>query len=217
MLQDVDAPALAARARTHDVVIRVVAEVGDFVPAGAEVVEIWRRNGGPCSLGWDEVERCLGFGPERTMTSDLAFGFRQLADIGTKALSPAINDPTTAVQCLDRLHDLLRTEAGRPPLARVHADVEGTVRVVHATIGWAELLHLALDEIRIYGAGSMQVVRRIRAVLEDLASVATDAELDAVAEHVGLLERAVRRSVVDEVDRRRAGVADEQGIGDDEV
>lgn len=218
VLQDVDVHHLVVLARRHDVVFHLVDPVGDFVPGGARVIEVLARPDRPAgkstTVDTDDVLDGLGFGPERTMTSDVAFGYRQLADIGEKALSPALNDPTTALQCIDRLHDLLRAEAVRPRIARIHADDDGVVRVVNPAIDWDELIELAFDEIRLYGSGSIQVVRRIRAALDDLRTVA-GAYVDAVDEQLGLLDRAVRRSFPDPVDRRRAGMADEQGLGDD--
>ncbi len=215
VLQDVGTTTLARVARDLDVVIRVVPEVGDYVPEGHPVLEAWSSRRETIELGCAVVDDALGFGPERTMTSDLAFGYRQLADIGAKALSPALNDPTTAVQCIDRLHDLLRTEAQRPDVARVHCDTAGDIRVVHPAIGWHELVNLSFDEIRMYGAGSLQVVRRIRAALEDLVTVAPSQYEPALREYFELLDRTVRRSFDDAVDRAHAGIADEQGLGDD--
>ncbi len=215
VLQHVDVDRLARVGARLDIVVRVVPETGDYVPEGATVVEAWGSPDQDVHLRWEDVDETLGFGPERTMTSDLAFGYRQLADIGAKALSPALNDPTTAVQCVDRLHDLLRVEATRPPIARVHRDDDGRVRVVHSAISWDELLGLAFDEIRIYGSNSLQVVRRIRAALEDLYVVAGPRGAAALDNQVGLLDRAIRRSFSDQVDREHAGIADEQGLGDD--
>ena len=215
VLQHVDVGRLARVAADEDIVIRVVPETGDFVPEGAVVVEAWCSSTDDVQLEWGDVAEALGFGPERTMTTDLAFGYRQLADIGAKALSPALNDPTTAVQCIDRLHDLLRVEATRPAIARVHRDGDDQVRVVHSAISWAELLGLAFDEIRIYGSNSLQVMRRIRAALEDLYAVVDADGAAALDNQVGLLDRAIRRSFSDQVDRAHAGIADEQGLGDD--
>lgn len=214
VLQDMDVDALVVIAADHDVVLRIVPEIGAYVTGGSVVLEVLGTPGTRSTPEWSDVDEAFGFGPERTMTSDLAFGYRQLADIGAKALSPSLNDPTTALQCLDRLHDLLRTEAGRGRIARVHCDGDGTGRLVHAVIDWDELLHLALDEIRLYGCDSIQVVRRIRAMLVDLRTV-DGVDHDAIDEQFGLLDRAIQRSFPDPVDRRHAGVADEQGIGDD--
>ncbi len=215
VLQDVDMHRLVHLAERLDVVMRVVPDTGDFVPADTTVVEVWGTEGRTVDLDWHDVDEIFGFGPERTMTRDVAFGYRQLADIGAKALSPAMNDPTTAVQCVDRLHDLLRAEAGRPRIARVHDDSAGRPRVVHAAVSWDELLSLAFDEIRLYGSGSLQIVRRLRAALEDLYRAADTDHFAALDNQMGLLDRAVRRSFPDQVDRAHAGVPDDQGLGDD--
>jgi uncharacterized membrane protein len=109
---------------------------------------------------------------ERNMQEDVAFGFRQLVDIAAKALSPGINDPTTAVQVLDELHDLLRRLAVRPLPDGAHRDAEGTLRLLLPADSFADYLALALDEIEQYGADTLQVQQKIRALLRDLGSAA---------------------------------------------
>lgn len=217
VLQDIDHAALVALARQHDVVMKLVPSIGDFVPRDASVVEVWSASAQPVAMTWSEVDRTIGFGHERTMTADFAFGLRQLVDIAEKALSPALNDPTTALQCIDRLHDLLRFEAVHPPFARVRCDDAGTVRMVSDAPTWDELVNLAFDEIRQYGCTALQITRRLRAALEDLQTVARADYQAVLREQVELLDRAVARSFVDAVDRARAGVADEQGLGDDDA
>jgi uncharacterized membrane protein len=159
------------------------------------------------------VLRRIGAGIERTMAQDPAFGFRQLVDIAERALSPAINDPTTAVQAIDRIHDLLRRVARRPAATGVHADADGVPRLVVPVPSWNDLLHLGCDEIRQYGAGSLQVCRRLHAMFEDLLTVTDPGRAEAVRAQVALLDRAVARAFVDPEDRAAAGCPDRQGVG----
>jgi uncharacterized membrane protein len=110
------------------------------------------------------------------MRYNAAFGFRQLVDIAERALSPGVNDPTTAVQCLDRLHDLLRRIVNRPLAPRRVAVVDGLARASIPQPGFGELLHLSLDEPRHWGEDSIQVQRRIERLIDDLAALTADAE-----------------------------------------
>ena len=102
------------------------------------------------------------------MRQDVAFGFRQLVDMAEKALSPAVNDPTTASQAINRIHDLLRRIALAPDPCPVYRDGDGTARLLIPVHDWAEIVHLAFDEIRRYGSDSLQVHRLLRHLLDDL-------------------------------------------------
>jgi uncharacterized membrane protein len=124
------------------------------VPAGDQVVR--------------EVRAAVGLGRERSMQQDPEFGVRQLVDIAERALSPGINDPTTAVQVLDELHRVLRVAGARADPSAHLVDASGTVRVIDVPTTFARLLDLSLDEIAHYGKNSLQVPRRIDALLDDL-------------------------------------------------
>jgi uncharacterized membrane protein len=119
----------------------------------------------------DRWRRAIRLGPERTMRQDPAFGLRQLVDIAERALSPGVNDPSTAVQCLDRIHDLLRAAALRPVHDLAVGSVEGTVAAWMPMHGFADLLALGLDEPRHWGSGSLQIHRKLDAILTDLHDV----------------------------------------------
>src|SRR4028119_388261 len=96
-----------------------------------------------------------------------------LVDIAERSLSAGpFSDPTTAVQAIDRLNDILRQIVRRPLHSGSYEDTAGTVRLVVPTLTWDGFVHLAFDEIRQAGAGSPQVSRRLRAALNDLLSVA---------------------------------------------
>jgi uncharacterized membrane protein len=141
---------------------------------------------------------------EPTIVRDVGFGLRQLVDIAERALSPGINDPTTAVQCLDRIHDLLRDLTTRPiPTVRVGA-VDGRPRAWQPAPSYHDLLHLALDEIRHWGATSMQVHRRLHRLLDDLMQVNDDPD-----RHLDLFEQqrllAARRHDLPEVELAQLG------------
>jgi uncharacterized membrane protein len=147
------------------------------------------------------------------MQQDIAFGFRQLVDIGVRALSPGVNDPTTAVQAIDRLHGLLRVLGSKAmPTSRCR-DEAGVVRVDLAAADWDDYVHLTFDELRHYGGESMQVLRRLRAALDDLATAVPSGRRDALVDQIVLVQAAAERSFPDLIDRQNTAEPDAQGIG----
>ena len=114
------------------------------------------------------VQSSVAFGPERTLEQDPMFAFRIIVDIALKALSPAINDPTTAVLALDQMHRLLRMVGQRKLRGEVIVDGSGRPRVMFRTPNWEHYVQVACSEIRACGAGNLQVARRMRAMLENL-------------------------------------------------
>ena len=115
------------------------------------------------------MQSSVAFGPERTLEQDPMFAFRIIVDIALKALSPAINDPTTAVLALDQVHRLLRVVGQRKLRGEVIVDDSGRPRVIFRTPNWEHYVHVACSEIRACGAGNLQVARRMRAMLENLS------------------------------------------------
>ena len=179
VVTQVDDRALVRLAAEADVVLRLQLRPGDFVPEGAPVVEVL---GDPAGLDTGAVSRAVILSKDRTMQQDVAFGFRQLVDIGERALSPGVNDPTTAVQALDQLHDLLRRLATRPLRNGLHTDDDGRLRLVTPAETFESYVELALGEIEQYGRDSTQVRERLAALKADVAAA-------AVPQHRGVLER----------------------------
>jgi uncharacterized membrane protein len=200
---------LARLAERADAVVELVPQVGDFVAADDPLFRVL----GPNSGLQDELAGCVAIGPERTPEQDPRFVFRILVDIASKALSPAINDPTTAVQAIDQIEHLLRFLGGRHlGDGRVH-DRSGHLRVAYGTPNWTDFVMLAASEVRQFGAGSLQVNRRLRAMLERLLEALPADRRRPLREELSLLGSAVERTFRDEEDRRRANVADYQGVG----
>lgn len=216
VLVSVDEFDVVELARRHRLRIRLVVHIGDYVPSGAPLAELWSdHEGDHPTVTSMALTPMLGFGRERTMRQDVAFGFRQLADMAEKALSPAANDPTTAVQALDLIHDLLRRLAARPDPPGVFRDEGDVARLDVPTHGWEEMVHLAFDEIRQYGAGTFQVQRRMRATIDDLLlAVGDDPDRIAALEaQRSLLDRGADEHFTQPEDRRRAGMADDGSGG----
>ena len=178
----VDLSTLVALAQRHDGMIEFVPQVGDFVAAGEPLFVL---HGGAMAVDDRAVQSSVAFGPERTLEQDPMFAFRIIVDIALKALSPAINDPTTAVLALDQVHRLLRMVGQRKLRGEVIVDESGRPRVIFRTPNWEHYVQVACREIRACGAGSLQVARRMRAMLENLRRTlpehrhaALDTELD---------------------------------------
>ena len=211
VIQAFDAPGMLALATRHDCVLVLAASVGDFVPPGAAVVEI---HGGTTAPDPGRVAGLLALGAERTIEQDPAFALRILVDIAIRALSPAVNDPTTAVQVLNHIETFLHA-AGRVGLRDhyVLADDRGRPRLVLPGRSWEEYLELAVTEIRDYGAASVQVCRRLRALLDNLLAALPDSCRPSLRVELGLLDEAVEREFGDAPRRARAQTADSQGVG----
>ena len=167
VVTSVNVERLCRIAERADVCLVVVPRVGDFLATGMPLVEI---HGDGDGVDDHAVRRAISLAKERQLDEDPAFGFRQLVDIAERSLSPGVNDPTTAVQCLDHLHDLLRRLATRTLPSRIMRTAQGGVRVVLPRPTWEDYVALAVDEIRHWGAGSLQVHRRIGDLLDDLAA-----------------------------------------------
>lgn len=173
MVSNVDLALLARLAREHDCAITVVPTPGDFIVAGAPLLRVHRTAGGASRpVPADRAEQSVTIGVERTPGQDLAFGFRQLADIAERALSPAVNDVTTALRAVQEAHDLLRRLATRPDPTYVVRDDDGTVRARMISTSYDTLLATIVDDIRLVSSQQPRVARLLDAVVRDLASVA---------------------------------------------
>ena len=150
---------------------------------------------------------------ERTFHQDLGFGLRQLSDIALRALSPAVNDPTTAVQALDRIVQFLAALCRRPLDAALHRDRRGAVRLVQPVPDWTELVDLGFTEIRGCAVGNPQVTRRMLAGLDDLLAARTPERREPLLRHRDCSRRPSTAGRADRVDRDFALHPDRQGIG----
>ena len=161
----VDCGTLVRQARRTDGVIELVPRVGDFVASGEPLLVLY---GAAAAIDDRVLRATVAFGPERTMEQDPLFAFRIVVDIALKALSPAINDPTTAVLALDQIHRLLRTVGRRQLRGETITDELGHRRLIFRTPNWEDFVSVACTEIRCYGAGNVQIARRLRAMFDDL-------------------------------------------------
>jgi uncharacterized membrane protein len=153
-------------------------------------------------------------GRERIHDFEPAFGIRKLVDVAERSIySGPFQDPTTAVQAINVIHDVLRALAVREFPSGVHCDADGRPRLIERMLSWDGYVRLAFDELRLAGAGSPQVARRLRAALEDIHTVASPERRPPLDHQLRLLDAGVRRAYEDEADVRAASVGDLQGIG----
>ncbi len=209
-IQAVDERGLLSAAVGGGCVIGLCHPVGDFVTRGTPLLEVW----GPPGLDARRFRGLVALGDERTLEQDAAFALRIMVDIALAALSPAVNAPTTAVQVINYVEELLQRIGEQAfGAGKLLHDTDGATRVMLRGRGWEEYLELGVVEIRVYGAGAPQVTRRLRASLESLAERVHPAHRPAVAEQLALLDAAVAGCEADEASRAYALHSDRQGIG----
>jgi uncharacterized membrane protein len=170
---------LVGRAQRAGVVVELLARPGDARHTGQELAVVHGTAADDAVV--DEVRASFGLGKDRTLQQDPEFGVRQLVDIAERALSPGINDPTTAVQVLDELHRILRVAAARPDRSAHLVDSDGAVRVIDRPTTFGRLLDLSLDEISHYGSDTLQVPPRIEELLDDVEGMARPEHAAVVA------------------------------------
>jgi uncharacterized membrane protein len=221
VLRDVHIARLVRVAARRGVVLRLIPRIGDFVVPGTPVLAV---HGGEAPTR-KSLRRSVSVGVERTFHQDLGFGLRQLSDIALRALSPAVNDPTTAVQAVDRIVQFLSVAVGLPLGALHHRDKDGTVRLVQSVPAWGDLVDLGFTEIRMAVAGSPQVSRRLVAGLDDLVLLAagqgkgqeeqegSEDRRVPLLRHRALLVLLVERTAPEAAEREFALLPDRQGIG----
>jgi uncharacterized membrane protein len=192
-------------------VIVLACAVGDTLVENTLLLQVHGAKGKTTEK---HLRQAIHLGLERTSEQDPKYPIRLLVDIAIKALSPAINDPTTAVQAIDQIEDLLRRLGRRELDAGYARDSNGILRLVFPMPTWGDYLTLAFDEIRQYGAGSIQVSRRLRSALVGLAdSVVLDSRVGAVQRYLKQLDAGIGRSSLDADDQEKARDEDRQGLG----
>lgn len=212
LITGIDQAELVRIAARANCVLTLRPALGEFVAAGAPLFDI--SGDGAAHMDRPVVLGSVTLGLERTLDQDVAYGLRLLVDIAERSLSDSpFLDPTTAVQAIDRLHDCLRQLAPRDFPDGRYMDDNGVLRLVMQTMTWGDYLQLAFEEIRLAGAGSPQISRRLRAALEDLLTVAPPERKDAIRQQLHLLEGSIRRAHDARTERRVSSRADASGMG----
>jgi len=201
---------LIAQAQRSNGVIEFVPQIGDFIATDEPLFKLY---GGAASLDEDDLRSAVAFGLERTMEQDPTFAYRIVVDIALKALSPAINDPTTAVIAIDQLHRLLRKAGNRNLRTDEILAKSGQLLVIFRTPNWEDFVHLAFTEIRQCGAQNMQIARRLRAMIDNLIETLPKHRHAVLLGELKLLDRDVERHFAHPEDRALARLGDSQGLG----
>ncbi len=189
-----------ALAKHHHVSIRVLRRVGHFVPSGVPLLMVSKGN----RLSPDAADALLStfdLGPTRTLQQDVEFGVLQIVDIALKAISPAVNDPTTAITCIDQLSRILIRFASREPPADLLYDPPGIARVALGWIHFERMTEAAFEQIRMYSKSDVAVSLRLLRALGDIAAATPDPEF--------------RRILAARADRVVSGCAEK--LGEDEL
>lgn len=206
----VDLQGLVMQAQRSNGIVEFVPQVGDFVAVDEP---LFRLYGGAGTIDDRRLRAAVVLGTERTVDQDPTFAFRILVDIAIKALSPAINDPTTAVIAIDQLHRLLRRVGLRQLRSDEIRDAAGELRLVFRTPNWEDFVHLTCTEIRHCGAGSVQIMRRMRSMLENLLQTLLAHRHAELRKQLALLDRTIEGHYAFPEDLALARTPDPQGLG----
>ena len=177
-LQVINEPTLLGLRAEEPITVRIAPRVGTFVLPGAVVASVWPATAATPELHHG-VQRALVLGPERSVRGDLDLGVRQIADIAVRALSPGVNDPTTALICIDRLAGALVTLAQREESRGdrlTRASPDGRVRIEMPIPHFADLVATAFAQIRHFGAGDAVVVAHLARTLGEMAQAVPPSE-----------------------------------------
>jgi uncharacterized membrane protein len=182
----IDVKRLTDLAKAYHIKIRVLRRVGQFVPESVPLLMISKAEKA-ASEQVAALRAAFDFGPSRTLQQDVEYGVLQIVDIALKAISPAVNDPSTAINCVDQLSRvLIRVASREPPESRMY-DPPGVLRVFIPWLGFDRLLDSAFEQIRMYSKSDVAVSLRILRALSDIAGTTKDPQI-----HEVLLDRANR-------------------------
>jgi len=205
-----DAKGLVSLASRSNCLIELIPEVGDYIAAGDPLFNLYLGGDG---VSDDALRESVAVGQERTVEQDPLYAFRIMVDIASRALSPAVNDPTTAVLAIDQIHHLLSGVGKRRLTGGCETDARGTLRLVYPTPDWEDFVNLSITEIRQYGRDSMQVVRRLRAMIENLIATLPKRRIPSLQKELDMLGTSSARNFPDIEDQALALRGDRQGLG----
>jgi uncharacterized membrane protein len=198
----IDGRRLARVAREHEVVILLRRLPGDFVMEGDVLALVWPGSPLPAAVV-TAIRKSYLLSVQRSLAQDVGFGINQLVEIALRALSPAINDPLTAINCLDRIGDSLRLLVASDRAPTLLRDDDGKVRLFFMPAGFADLADAGLSPIRQYGRNSVMVLLRLLDVIAAVAPHAHRPEDRAVlSQHIHLVGETGEAGLSDESDRQ---------------
>lgn len=201
-LQRIDADALMALATKEDVVLRVERRPGHYVVAGSPLVMVWPGDGATEEFA-AQVNSAFVLGSQRTAAQDVEFSVQQLVEIAVRALSPGINDPFTAIACLDWLGSALCRLAQREMPSPHRYDGQGRLRMVAPAITFPGILDTAFNQIRQNARSNAAVTTRLLETIVVIAGVLhRQGDRIALWRHAGMIARGAREGLPEYEDRR---------------
>lgn len=202
-IQAIDFEELVRIGQAYNIAVQIERMVGDFVAESGDLLRVWPQT----NISEDAVDRLLGvfeIGTTRTLYEDVLFGLRQLVDIALKAISPAVNDPTTAVTCIDALSNILLQAARYPDPPGQYCDESGVVRLFTRPATFKAMVDLAVNQIRQYGRAERTVSLRLLDALAEIAQVTTEPQRhDILWQHACMISRGADRGIVEPLDRQQ--------------
>ena len=213
-IRHIDSEMLMSTAREHDLVLRTAHAPGDFVVEGAVLFCVW-----PGATATDEIagrlRESIVLGKDRTPKQDVAFAVRQLVEVALRALSPGINDPFTAVECINRLGEGLCIVVRRQRPSAYRFDETGRLRVIAEPMSLQVMTHQAFDPIARAGGGNGDVAVRLLETIITIAWCAADlADRRFLIDFARELEQQMQGQLVLERDRRVVAERFERALGE---
>ncbi len=200
-LQFIDGDALMELAMQEDVVIRVERRPGHYVVATRPLALVWPGNRVTDQL-MDRVNSAFALGNQRTSGQDIDFAVNQLVEIAVRALSPGVNDPFTAITCVDRLGSALCRLAQQDMPSPYRYDTQDQLRVMSPVLTFPEVTDAALNQIREYGRSSTAVTIRLLETIAVVAgSVHRSEDRAALLRHAKMIARGAGGGLPEDEDR----------------
>ena len=202
-IQTIDYDALVHFAQEHGLLIKIERQVGDFITR--EGVLLALLPGQKLSQKQlDELYSVFDIGTERTMYGDVLFGIRQLVDIALKAISPGINDPSTAVNAIDYLDNILVQAARHGDMAGRYYDSAGKLRLLAARPTFVMMLDLAFDQLRHYSSHEPTITVRLLDALAEIAQVTQEpTRHEAIWRQATMISRGVDPHITEPLERAK--------------
>jgi uncharacterized membrane protein len=175
---------------------------------GSALASVW-----PASASDNDTTKAIrasiDLGPQRTLPGDVEFGLIQLADIAVRALSPGVNDPTTALNCIDRLAEVLVALGARHPAPWSQTDDTGRVRVVVPRLTFARATAVSFEQIRHYGVRDPVVATHLLDTLGTMSPLLPARNQEVIDQHIEATVHAARAALMDRVELEHIEVAAE--------
>jgi uncharacterized membrane protein len=201
-LRVIDTHGLFSLAKDKDLILKIEKNPGDFIVKNNTIVQVWPLRGDSEEL-IDDINTSFIIGKKRTSEQDIEFAIDQLVEIAVRALSPGINDPFTAIMCIDHLSVALSKVAGRVMPSELRYDKDNKLRVIAKPKTFDDLLNSAFNQIRQYGRPSVSVTIRL---LESLIVITTntkrDRDYDSIRHHAEMIKRGSDEALPEDSDRK---------------